>query len=66
MARAVAMDHGAFVQVGDRGQADVRMRTHVDARAHVEVGGPHMIQEDKRADGAALRGRDRAQDRKPA
>ncbi len=38
----------AVEQVGDGGQADVRMGPHVDALAGPEVGRTHVIQEDER------------------
>ncbi|MNQ99766.1 hypothetical protein D3C85_1155160 [compost metagenome] len=66
MARAVAMDHGSLVQVGDRGQADMRVRTHVYAGTRIELDWPHVVKKDKRSDGSALRGRDGAPDGKAA
>ena len=49
-AQAVAMEHLALEQVGDRGEADVRMRPHVDALADQELGRPHLVEEDEGPD----------------
>ena len=46
----VAMDHRAVEQVGHRGQADVRVRRHVDADARRQLLGPDEVGEDERAD----------------
>ncbi len=40
----------AVEQIGDRGEPDVRMRAHVDALAGQELGRPHLVEEDERAD----------------
>ena len=40
----------AAKEIGDRRQPDVRMRPHVDAVAGDELGRPHLIEENERAD----------------
>jgi hypothetical protein len=44
----------AVEQVGDRGQSDMRVRTHVQAAAGAQYRRPHLIEENKRPDRAAL------------
>ena len=61
VAQAVAMHDLAFEQVGDRREADVRMRPHVDAAARRKHGRAHVIEKHERPDHAALgRGQARA------
>ena len=52
VAEAVAMDDLAVKQIGDRGEPDVRMRTHIHAVARCHLHGPEMVQEDERPDAA--------------
>jgi hypothetical protein len=47
-ANAVAVQDGAVKQVGDRGQADVRMRPHVMAAAWLLRHRAEMVEEDER------------------
>ena len=50
-AEAVAVVHGAAEQIGDRGQADMRVRADVAiAAAGLERRRAHMIKKDKGAD----------------
>ncbi len=56
-AQAVAMYDLAVEKVSDGGKADVRMRPHVDAVAGAEHRRSEMVEEDERADHAALRRR---------
>ncbi len=51
-AQAVAMHHRALEQVGDRGQADVRMRPHVVVVAGLHGHRAEMVEEDERPDAA--------------
>ena len=47
----------AFEKIGDRGKADVRMRTHIEALARGERHGAHLVEKHERADRAlACRG----------
>ena len=59
-AEAVAMHDRAFEQIGDRGEADVRMRPHVEADAGLKRGRAHVVEEDERADQARRHGRQHA------
>ena len=54
------MPHLALEQVGDGGEADVRMRPHVDAVADQELGRPHLVEEDEGPDHLLLRRGQRA------
>ncbi len=65
-AQAVAVDHAAVEQVGHGGQADMRMRTHVDALAGGEIDRPHVIEEDERPDRLPRGRRQHALDREAA
>jgi len=48
-------------QVGDGGQTDMGVGPNVDAIPGREIGGPHLVEEDKRADGFShRRGQDAA------
>ena len=47
----------AVEQVGDRRQADVRVRTHVQLAPGRELAAPHLIEEDERPDHLTLGGR---------
>jgi hypothetical protein len=47
---AVAVEDLAVEQVGDGGEADMRMRAHVDALSKLELGGSHLVEEDEGAD----------------
>ncbi len=44
------MDHGAIEQIGHRGQADVRMRAHVEIVLWSNLHWPEVIKEYKRPD----------------
>jgi hypothetical protein len=59
-AHAVAMHHLAFQQIGQRRQADVRVRTHILALAAAEHRRSKMIEEDEGANHPPLRRRQRA------
>jgi hypothetical protein len=54
-AQAVAMHHRALEKIGDRRQADVRMRPHVVLGAGLLGGRPEMVEEHEGPDRAALR-----------
>ena len=56
-AQAVAMQDFPLEQVGDGGQTDVGMGTHLDALAGRKLGRPHVIEEDERTDHPPLAGR---------
>src|SRR5260370_41322037 len=60
IAHAVAVNDLAFEQVGQRRQADMRMRTHVLSFSDTKHHRSEMIQEDERTDHPPLRGRQRA------
>ncbi len=60
VARAVAVNHLAFEQIGQRRQADMRMRTHVRPVSGAKHRRPEMVEEDEGTDHAALRGWQRA------
>ena len=49
----------AFEQVGDRGDTDMRMRSHLDAFAGWKFSGPHVIEKDIRPDHAPFARRQR-------
>jgi hypothetical protein len=51
-ADAVAVLDRALEQIGDRGEVDVRVRTHVHSPARREPRGPKLVDEDERADHA--------------
>ena len=59
-AEGVAVVDRAAPQEGDRGQADVRMRAHVQATAGLEHHRAEMVDEHEGADAARLQGGDRA------
>src|SRR6516225_6870878 len=59
-AEAVAMYDLAVEEIGDGGQADMRMGPHVNAVAGLEYGRPEMVEKDERADHARLCRRQRA------
>ncbi len=44
------MQDAALVQVGHRGQANVRVGTNVDALPRSEFRRPHVVEEDERSD----------------
>ena len=49
-AEAVAVLEFATVEIGDRGEADVGMRAHVNALAGHELGRARLVEEDEGAD----------------
>src|SRR5665213_1045267 len=55
-AEAVTVHHRALEQISERGQADMRMRSHVGIHAGYEVDRSEMIQEHEWADCAARHG----------
>ena len=61
-AQGVAVADRPVPEEGHRGQADVRMRTHVQATAGLEYHWPHVVDEHERADAARLQGGDGAAD----
>ncbi len=61
-AGAVAVMEVALEQVGDRAEADMRMRPHVDALAGQQLGRPGLVEEDERPDHLPLRRRQGAPD----
>ena len=60
--KGVAVADRARPQVGDRGQADMRMRAHVDGGAGVHQCRAHLVDEHERTDAARLQGGDGATD----
>ncbi|MNT36887.1 hypothetical protein D3C72_1729980 [compost metagenome] len=52
----VTVADGARPQIGDGGQADMRMRAHVDGRTGVHERRAHLVDEHERADAAGLQG----------
>jgi Tfp pilus assembly protein PilF len=54
VALAVAVHDPAVEQIGDGGEADVRVRAHVDALARHELHRAHLVEEDEGADHLAL------------
>ncbi len=62
VAEAVAVLELALEQVGDGGETDVRMRTHVETRPSLEGDRPHLVEEDEGPDHPALAGRQHAAD----
>src|SRR5262252_10706094 len=56
-AKAVAVDDLAVEQVCDGSEVDVRMRADINALADAELGGPHLVEENKRADHLSHPGR---------
>src|SRR5436190_21826235 len=62
-AEIVAMNDLTVIQIGERRQADVGMRAHVDALTAFELDRTEMIEEYERPDGAAQRMRQRTADR---
>ena len=65
-AQRVGMVHLAFEQIGQGGQADMRVRAHIHAIAGREGRRAHFIEEDERPDPAALGRRQDAGDGKSA
>ncbi|KAG1314844.1 hypothetical protein G6F63_016146 [Rhizopus arrhizus] len=61
-AQRVAVADGAGPQIGDGGQADMRVRAHVDGRTGMHECRAHLVDEHERADAACLQGRDGATD----
>ncbi len=59
-AEAVAVHDLALEQIGDRGQPDMRMRTHIGALPGRHRHRAHVIEEDERADGLSRGGRQQA------
>ena len=59
-ADAVAMQDLAFEEIGHGGEADVRMRPHVEPLARRQRHRPHLVEEDEGTDAALLRCRQRA------
>src|SRR4029434_8734295 len=59
-AEAVAMHDAALEEIGDGGEADMRMRAHVDAAAGRELDRAELVEEDERPDHTALRRRQHA------
>src|SRR5512147_1552411 len=49
-AKAVAVQERALEEIGDRGQSDVRMRSHVDPCAGRKGRGPDVVEENERPD----------------
>ena len=56
-AEIVAMHDFAFEKVGDGRKADMRVRADADTAAGREVGGSHMVEEDKGSNALTLRRR---------
>ena len=54
------MEDFAFEKIGDGGQADVRMRPHIEAAPARKGDRSHLVEEDERADATLLRRRQRA------
>jgi hypothetical protein len=54
--------HLTLDQIGERGEADMRMRSRVDAFASAEDGGTESVEEDEGADHPALGRRQSAAD----
>ncbi|MCY1446780.1 hypothetical protein D9M71_633670 [compost metagenome] len=52
-AEAVLVLHLAFVEVGEGGQADMRMLANVHALAGGEIAAEHVVEEHERPDAAA-------------
>src|SRR5215472_5716236 len=48
--KAVTVDYFAIEQICDGTEVDVRMRADINALADAELGGPHLVEENKRAD----------------
>jgi len=65
-AEAVAVQDFALEQIGDRRQADVRMRAHVDSGTRREIRRTHVIEKDERADHAVRHPGEHSPHRKPA
>ena len=65
-AETIAMNDRAGKQIGDRGQADVRMGPHVDALARRQLGRSHLIEKDERSDATPLQRRQHAAHFEPA
>ena len=59
-AERIAVADFAVEQVGHRRKADMRMRAHVEHLAGAQDGRAHLVEEDERANHAALRRRQRA------
>ena len=60
VAEVVAVQDGAFVEVGQRREPDVRVRPDGDTVAGREVGRPHMVEEYERSDALASLRRQRS------
>jgi hypothetical protein len=65
-AEAVAVMHGAAIEIGDRGQPDMRMRADIDPLPGHELRRAHLVEEDERPDHLALRRGQRAAHLEPA
>src|SRR5437764_8025279 len=65
-AERVAMQYLAFEEIGHGGEADMRMRPHVDAGAGIEHGGSHLVEEDEGTDHPPLDRRQHPFYREPA
>jgi hypothetical protein len=48
------MQDFAFEQVGHGGEADMRMRAHIQARSGMQHRRPHLVEKDERTDHAPL------------
>ena len=59
-AETISMNDRAGKQIGDRGQADMRMGPHVDAPARRELGRSHLIEKDERSDATPFQRRQHA------
>src|SRR5256885_3453774 len=59
-ADAVAVLDRAYEQIGDGGEVDVRVRTHVHPLAGGQPRGAELVDEDERADHSPLARRERA------
>jgi hypothetical protein len=49
-AERIAMMHGAAIEIGDRGQSDMRMRADIDPLPGHELRRAHLVEEDERPD----------------
>src|SRR5690606_4041003 len=65
-AKAVAMQDGAFKEIGHGGEADMRMRQDIQPLPRLEDGRAHVIEKDEGADRAARGNGDQPPDGKPA
>jgi hypothetical protein len=48
-AKAVTVDYFAIEQICNRSEVDVRMWADINTLADAELGRPHLVEEDKRA-----------------